>query len=39
VLLQMGLWKEIKMRPALDEIVERLTEITHASAAENHIPN
>ncbi|KAF7118717.1 hypothetical protein CNMCM5793_008337 [Aspergillus hiratsukae] len=38
VLLQMGPWKEIKTRPALDETVERLTEIT-ASAVENHIPN
>ncbi|KAF7136975.1 hypothetical protein CNMCM5793_006679 [Aspergillus hiratsukae] len=38
VLLQMGPWKEVKTRPALDETVERLTEIT-ASAVENHIPN
>jgi hypothetical protein len=34
----MGPWKEVKTRLALDEIVERLTEIT-ASAVENHIPN
>jgi hypothetical protein len=34
----MGPWKEIKTRPALDEAVERLTEIT-ASAVENHTPD
>ena len=38
VLQQMGPWKEIKTRPALDEIVERLTEAT-ASAVENYTPN
>ncbi|CEJ62645.1 Putative Reverse transcriptase [Penicillium brasilianum] len=34
----MGPWKEIKTRPALDEAVERLTEIT-TSAVDNHTPN
>jgi hypothetical protein len=38
VLLQRGLWKEIKTRPVLDEAVERLTEIA-TSAVENHTPN
>jgi ribonuclease HI len=38
VLQRIGPWKEIRTRPALDEIVERLTEIT-ASAVENHTPN
>jgi ribonuclease HI len=38
VLLRMGPWKEIKTRPALDDAVERLTEIT-TSAVENHTPN
>jgi ribonuclease HI len=38
VLLRMGPWKEIKTRPALDKVVERLTEIT-ASAVESHTPN
>jgi hypothetical protein len=38
VLQRMGPWKAIKTRPALDEIVERLTETT-ASAVESHMPN
>ena len=38
VLQQMGPWKEVRTRPALDEIVERLTEAT-ASAVEDHTPN
>ncbi|KAJ5679902.1 hypothetical protein N7462_008146 [Penicillium macrosclerotiorum] len=37
-LLQMGPWKEVKTNPALDEAVERLTEVT-ISAVENHTPN
>lgn len=38
VLQQMGPWKEIKTRPTLDAIVEKLTRIT-ALAVENHTPN
>lgn len=38
VLRKMGPWKEVKTRPALDEIVERLTEAT-ATAANNFTPN
>lgn len=38
VLQRMGPWKEIRTRPALDETLERLTEVT-ASAVENHTPS
>lgn len=38
VLQQMDPWKEIKTRPTLDAIVEKLTRIT-ALAVENHTPN
>jgi ribonuclease HI len=38
VLQRTSPWKDIKTRSALDQTVERLTEIT-ASAVENHTPN
>ncbi|THC87931.1 hypothetical protein EYZ11_012622 [Aspergillus tanneri] len=38
VLQQMGLWKEVKTRPALDKVVERFTEVT-AAAVDRHTPN
>ncbi|THC88490.1 hypothetical protein EYZ11_012059 [Aspergillus tanneri] len=38
VLQQMGPWKEVKIRPALDEVVERSTEAT-ASTVDRHTPN
>ncbi|THC87303.1 hypothetical protein EYZ11_013252 [Aspergillus tanneri] len=38
VLQQMGPWKEVKTRPALDKVVERFTEAT-AAAGDRHTPN
>jgi hypothetical protein len=38
VLRQIGPWKEIKTRPALDETVERLTEAT-TTAVDRYTPN
>lgn len=35
---QMGPWKEIRTRPALDAIMERLTEVT-AQAIDQFTPN
>ncbi|KAI2734534.1 hypothetical protein DTO013E5_9920 [Penicillium roqueforti] len=38
VLRQIGPWKEVKTRPALDEVVERLTEAT-ATAVDRYTPD